>query len=1003
MLFVDPAVNRSEQMSNALYLNMRSWWLLLIFLFQSDLIVAQMQNLQTVKGLPTEEVFELFSDSKGYIWVSHTLGISRYDGRNFTHFSNPDQTTTGISGICEDKQGRIWCFNFNGQVFYIEKEKMNLLQQYYIPQEQSYPSLLPLESEIVVTTEKGLFVCNTETMKGRYYKTNNGSIVARSLCIFKDHALIGVKTIYRYDNKKGFREIPLIFPKNKPAGMPDYFTFSPLITNDTIYANNNETGWLFKLIERDDSLFIISAEKIPGSLKTIIKCDDSIWVNTHNVSYKLNSKDSIRSQYLSDIVTDRWNNRWYSSLQEGLRRTQGKYKGWQKIEHPFLKKNEFIITQLPYEGMMVYGTQGGKVYITRDDKVIHTYQVETKSGSVENIFTLPNGNLLVGPSKGLYQINIKEKDIQEISIYGTLKNVALTDTTMLLAYSQVLSKINLTPGLKKYLFDKKNADNKNYQIEFKDAIEHHRQLLKYSRCNIVNYDPGSKKIYANFKTGLALIESDTIRTLSYNGKQISAACLLQFDKVAYIGTYDIGLLIIGQDRMENISLSKGLVSNIILKIKKYQNHLYLIEPGFVQVFDLTSHKIINTISIPFDINGKVYDFYEKNENLILAMKNWEYRFSLSEIKAEAPLCYLLSVSNTSNGNEILDKSELPSITNGLLFKLSSPSYINPEATYLMYQLKGTNDSSWKVLSGSDYRVSFASLKPGAYTFKAYAVNFQGERSKNTVVFQFVIDNPLWLQWWFIGILMIIVIGISGFAFLMRYRNMKKRNQFVIEKLTLQNELRKSLLRTIVTQMNPHFIFNAMNTIQSFVYKNDKRSVSNYMGKFSELIRKILDTSNISSISLKEEIDILELYLDLEKARFESDFTVELFIEPELDLENIQIPPMFIQPCIENAIKHGLFHKQGLRHLKVVIAYDDAQKEYIRIEIDDDGIGRTRSREINKTLYANHKSFAGSAMESRVDLINQTIDKKISLFVIDKEDQAGTIVIIRLPINSTQYD
>jgi hypothetical protein len=981
---------------------MRFRFLLYILFLQSYSSFAQLQNLQTVKGLPTEEVFDLFSDSKGFIWVAHTLGLSRFDGRNFTHFSNPDQSTTGISGVCEDKQGRIWSYNFNGQLFYVEKEKMNLFEQYSIPKEQSYPSMLPLGSEIVVTTEKGIFVCNTETMKGQYYKTPNDSIIARSLCIYRDHALLGVKNIFRYDNKKGLREIPIVFPKNKPTDMPDHFSFAPIITTDTIYANNAERDWLFKLIERNDTLFVVTAEKIPGTLKTIIKNGDSIWVNTQNVSYKLNARDSIRSQYLSDIVTDRWGNKWYSSLQEGLRKTPGKYKGWQKIEHAFLKKNDFIITILPWEDKMVYGTQEGKVYITKDDKVLHVYQLDSKSGSVERVFALPNGNFLVGASKGLYQINSQKKYIWQISSLGALKNISFTDSSLLLAYSSMLSKVKLSPTLKAYLFYKNNAENKAYQQEFNTAIKN-RQVLQYYRCNIVNYDSVSKKIYANFKSGLALIENDSVRTLSYNGKQISAASLLQYNKEAYVGTFDLGLLIIGEKGIQNISLSKGLISNIVLRIKKFHNHLYLIEPGFVQVFDLNSQKIINTISIPIDINGSVYDFYEENENLVLAMKKWEYTLSLSEIKADAPLCYLLSVSNTIDGNEISDKSELASNTNTLQFKLSSPSYINPEATHFMYQLTGTNDSSWKVLSGPDYKVSFASLKPGNYRFNAYAVNFQGVRSKNTVVFQFVINNPWWLQWWFIVSVVLVLVGVSGFFIRLRYRNLKKRDHYVIEKLTLQNELRKSLLRTIVTQMNPHFIFNAMNTIQSFVYKNDKRSVSNYMGKFSELIRKILDTSNISSISLKEEIDILELYLDLEKARFESDFSVDLIIDPELDIENIQIPPMFIQPCIENAIKHGLFHKQGMRHLKISIAYDDPLQEYIRIEIDDDGIGRTRSREINKTLYANHKSFAGSAMESRVDLINQTIDKKISLFVIDKEEQAGTTVIIRLPINSIQYD
>jgi hypothetical protein len=140
---------------------------------------------------------------------------------------------------------------------------------------------------------------------------------------------------------------------------------------------------------------------------------------------------------------------------------------------------------------------------------------------------------------------------------------------------------------------------------------------------------------------------------------------------------------------------------------------------------LATQKIINTITIPLEINGSVYDFYEEKENLILAMKNWEYSLSLSEIKADAPLCYLLSVSNSVDGKEISDNAELPSNINALQFKLSSPSYIIPEATHFMYQLTGTNDSSWKALSGPDYRISYASLKPGSYRFKAYAVNFSG--------------------------------------------------------------------------------------------------------------------------------------------------------------------------------------------------------------------------------------------------------------------------------------
>jgi len=110
-------------------------WVLLVFCFYSGAILAQEAALQNIQGLPTEEVFDLLSDRKGYLWAAHTLGVSRYDGTSFTHFSHPLQTSLSGSGLCEDQQGRIWYFNFNGQLFYIEKEKMQLFEDYNIKED----------------------------------------------------------------------------------------------------------------------------------------------------------------------------------------------------------------------------------------------------------------------------------------------------------------------------------------------------------------------------------------------------------------------------------------------------------------------------------------------------------------------------------------------------------------------------------------------------------------------------------------------------------------------------------------------------------------------------------------------------------------------------------------------------------------------------------------------------------------------------------------------------
>jgi anti-sigma regulatory factor (Ser/Thr protein kinase) len=262
--------------------------------------------------------------------------------------------------------------------------------------------------------------------------------------------------------------------------------------------------------------------------------------------------------------------------------------------------------------------------------------------------------------------------------------------------------------------------------------------------------------------------------------------------------------------------------------------------------------------------------------------------------------------------------------------------------------------------------------------------------------------------WLYSIIIIISLISIGIYFIDRYRlrQAQLRNQLAREKTDkllaetgYQHKLNELTFSALRSQMNPHFIFNALNTIQGFVYFNDKKSASGYLGKFSQLIRKILDNSEKQTITLEEEIEILRLYTDIEKARFGESFHVQINIDHALDLENIHIPPMLIQPYVENSIKHGVFHKQGNKILLLRITKTENQ-EGIEVVIDDNGVGRERSKEINKSRIAHH-SFATVANEKRIDLINQTIDKKTKLTIIDKVNNdgssAGTTVIITIPM------
>lgn len=971
---------------------MRNCFFLILFFFTIIRDYAQELKAQSIKGLPTEEVFSLLADSKGFLWVGHSLGLSRYDGVNFTHFHTTLETGSGITDLLEDKHGRIWCHNFSGQIFYIENEKMNLLSDYKFAEETSFPRLAITGNELVATSEKGLFICNTDILQCKYLYSNTSNVKTRSMAILGN-------VIYEFDGEKwisykpneGIHELHFINRTNKSFKdiNPD---LQPISTIDTIYSKYID-GSIYKFIINKDTVILAATSYEKSYINSIINCDNHIWIHTKKESHTNNYDQKIAHSNLTDIVIDKEGNKWYSSLEKGLL-LQPKYTFWKETAIDGLQKNDFVRCFQERNHTYIYGTQNGNIIIKNglSGKTSGRFKLPSTVGAVENIFTYSDSELLVAPSLGLYLINIIRKKINEISKESTVKSIASSNDTLLIAYSRSLALSDILIQNKTGIRTNKNS----FIYNFKSAI-HNEQYLRNKRCFAVSIDPNSKKTFAAFSDGLFEIVKNEFKPVLFNKEIITAFSLLNTHNKLFAATFNDGIFMIENDNIISITTKEGLISNNVLKLKLFKDELYVVEPNDIQVLDVNTGKIIRSITLPVTRTGLIYDLWKEDSLLYIASNKSIYSITQRDLNnIIIPVNYLLSA--TANNSDISHKENvlLPYSQNSLQFRIASPSFIFPEVAYFKYHITGGNDSSWKQTT-TNATISFVSLKPGKYKFEAYIVNFQNHAAK-PIIFPFTIDKPWWQQWWFYILIIVGITGLTYYFIKIGIRSAKKKDLKIIEELNLKNELRKSLLSTIKAQMNPHFIFNSLNTIQSFVYLDDKRNASKFMGKFSELVRKVLDNSNKQTITLTEEIEILQLYLDLEKVRFENVLNIEFEISNTLDTDNINIPPMLVQPYVENAIVHGLFHKKGNRNLNISIQ-QSLQQGYFEIRIEDNGIGRNLSNQLHEQQKL-HISFANSANEKRIELINQTLSKQIKLAITDKIDDnhqpLGTLVVLSIP-------
>ncbi len=364
--------------------------------------------------------------------------------------------------------------------------------------------------------------------------------------------------------------------------------------------------------------------------------------------------------------------------------------------------------------------------------------------------------------------------------------------------------------------------------------------------------------------------------------------------------------------------------------------------------------------------------------------------SINATKVDLPI-YLNNVRINDKDTSILSDYKLTYDQNNIKVNFTGVGFKNAGQLNYRYKMVGL-DTTWTYTKSRE--IQFTTLPTSDYTLIINVMNHDKSWSTNGAVVRFNISMPFWKEWWFeLGV---IILGAYIMFLLIRFR--LRRVEQRKEKISDLNKILMNLkLKALRAQMNPHFTFNVMNSIQHFIATNDGEAANRYLSRFSKLIRLILNNSEKSVVPIADEIKALELYLELEVMRFEERFEYKINVDKSIDVLEVEIPSMLIQPYVENSIKHGILNLGRRGVIQIDIQKHD---KFLKCIIEDNGVGRSSSVFINRNI--SHKSFGTAITQERLAAINALYNSKLSENVIDlyddKGDPIGTRVEIYIPIN-----
>jgi ligand-binding sensor domain-containing protein len=938
-------------------------------------------------GLPSNNCYFTLQDSKGYIWVATDAGVSRFNGSSFKTFSVDDGLPDNqILQVKEDRLGRIWFLSLNGKLSYFYNGRIfnegnsNLLK------------LLKFNDIIISFFEDSKGRIWFGSNQNRLYVWDGKYLIKY---VSEEHNKQFIQTFIHEDRSGAIwaisKQATMIFRGSKFYSTPNNIaalsakTIANMPGDRLVYLDKN--GVVLQTNNQDIQRFNISDKFLSETQGYICATEDDLWLSTNQGIYQVNKNGEVQ-QYLkgipsSQVIKDRNSNMWFTT-------TNGIYMLPKKENRMYVIDKSFGLTSDNVRS------------ITKDKRNRLWLGLDNASIDILDIKDLSVAKIAF-PDRKRY-LNIKQLYAKGDWIYFASDNgLGRTSSTSPNLGTQYLKESNNS------LFAVKDfsiGNNDELAIAMSSGIIEIRDQLKNFEFNASKLKQG-KNFYNNRAYSVSYDQHGTLwfsntkgLKQAYKGKMSSLSDQKQLlkQRINDIKVFDDGTLVLASDGfglifikngkvIKRITVNDGLADNICKKLFLIENHAWVVTNNGVnrvcidgrhpqvEGFEYTNALLKNNVNDLYI--GKDTAYFATSSGLVYFFKK-----KFDEL-TEAPDVLISSVTNNKKIMD-LDRTviNLDPSANNITFQFSAIDFFNQNITY-RYRLKP--EDNWTETKSK--RLEFSSMSPGKYRFEVSAKSNNTKWSAPAQI-TFNLEEHFWQRNWFIVILVVA----ASFTFykvavvITQWQKNQEQKQLMLKHKILILEQ-----RALQAMMNPHFIFNVMNSIQHYINTQDTSSANKILTGFAKLIRKNLEICTKSFISLEEELEYLNLYLVLEKKRFGSKFNYTIDIDPEVEKEEIYIPSMLLQPYVENAIWHGLMPKEEGGNLKIEMKLEK-EEHTLLIRIIDDGVGIENSM---RTKDGTHVSKGMSLTEERINLLNQ-IDSSNIQIGIQQNGNSGTIVTISIP-------